>query len=262
MKIWMDGALTDIEKARIDPRDRGFTLGDGLYETIRVSDGRILRLDKHLARLAAGLRLLRIASPFDETALTRALGETLDANTLSDAVLRLTISRGPAARGMAPDPAGQPTTMITAAPYSRPGPSRAVIATATRRNEHSPLSQVKSTNCLDSVLARIEAAERGGDEAILLNTAGRIAEASAANLFALIGGMLVTPPVADGALPGILRAEIIARLGATERPLSPADLTQSDEIFLTSSLGVRPVISLDGRVIPAGGMAARIAAEL
>jgi len=260
MKFWLNGALTDADAARIDPRDRGFTLGDGLFETMRVKDGAILRLDRHLTRLADGLRVLNLDLGAEPESLTDALASVLKANALREALLRLTVTRGPAARGVLPDPAGKPTILITAAPYAQPKPVRAIIATVTRRNEYSPLSRIKSTNYLDSVLARIEADGCGADEAILLNTAGNVAEATIANLFAVIDGKLATPRVKDGALPGIMRAEVVAALGAEERSIAPAELMQAEEVFLTASSGIRPVIALRGRAFPPGPMAARAAA--
>ena len=252
MIVSINGKLATQDEARIDPRDRGFTLGDALYETIRIRDGEPLRLQRHFARLDSGLRLLGFPAPIDQADITETIRTVLAANELVDAAVRLTVSRGPAARGIAPDPMARQTIVVGAAPYVAPVPAAAILATVTRRNEHSPLSRVKSTNCLDSVLARIEAGQRGADEALLANVAGRIAEATAANLFAVIDGVLATPPVADGALPGIMRAELIDRLGATEHPLWPADLAKATELFLTSSLGVRPILALDGRAVPQG----------
>ncbi len=261
MQVWIDGRIEPADTARIDPRDRGFTLGDGLYETIRVKAGEMVRLDRHFARLHAGLDVLDMPLAVGETALADAMRLVLAANALTEAALRLTVTRGIAARGMAPDPTAKLSVVIAAAFYVAPTPARAVIATVTRRNEHSPISRVKTTSCLDSVLARIEAARRGADDAILLNTAGRVAEATAANLFAMIDGALVTPPVADGALPGVMRGWISETLPVVERPLLPEDLERAEEIFLTSALGIRPVIALDRRAMAAGPVAARLAKE-
>jgi branched-chain amino acid aminotransferase len=251
--VWLDGELTTVDAARIDPRDRGFTLGDGLYETIRVRDGKPQRLDRHFARLADGLKVLGYSLIVDRDLLTGAMDAVLRANDFNaDASLRLTISRGVAPRGLAPDPMGQPTIMISAANYAPPAPVRAIIATTTRRNEFSPTARVKVTSCLDSILARIEATRRGADEAILLNTVGNIAETTIGNVFAVIDGLLVTPPVADGALPGIMRASICETFDVVERSLTPDDLTGATEIFFTSSLGIRPAIELDGRALDIG----------
>jgi branched-chain amino acid aminotransferase len=263
MIVWNNGQLTPIDKARIDPRDRGFTLGDGLYETIRVRDGRLMRIDRHFSRLDAGLRLLGIQLKLDKNAMTAAMRAVLDANSLKEAVLRLTVSRGVSARGLVPDPAAPPTAVISAAPYAAPAqPAKLMVATVTRRNAASPLSRVKTTCCLDSILARMEAAKFGMDDAILLNGDGWVAEATAANIFAVIDGILATPPLSDGALPGVMRAAIMAHLPLGECSLSVEDLSRASEIFLTSSLGIRPVVTFDEQTFPVGPVATRLAAEL
>jgi branched-chain amino acid aminotransferase len=258
MIVWIDGALMPVEAARIDPRDRGFTLGDGLYETIRVRSGEIVRIDRHFARLAEGLRVLDLPLVLDEAGWTDGMEAVLRENGLTDAALRLTVSRGVAARGMGPDPHARPTMVIAATPFAALPPARVIVARSTRRNEHSPLSRIKTTSCLDSIVARIEAARSGADDAVLLNSRGRVAEASAANLFAVIGGRLVTPPIADGALPGVMRGAILEATEAEERSLTVADLNTADELLLTSSLGVRSVLSLDGRPLACGPAIARM----
>jgi branched-chain amino acid aminotransferase len=253
MILWLDGKLTAVDAARIDPRDRGFTLGDGLYETIRVRDGTPQRLDRHFARLADGLIVLGYPLTIDRDRLAAAMDAVLQANGLAgDAALRLTVSRGVAPRGMAPDPTGHATIMISAAPYAPPAPVRAIIAKTTRRNEFSPTARVKVTSCLDSILARIEATARNADEAILLNTVCNVAETTIGNVFAVIGGRLVTPPVTDGALPGIMRGWICENSDVVERSLNRDDLTAATELFFTSSLGIRPAIELDGRALDIG----------
>ena len=260
MICWIDGRLGPIGEARIDPRDRGFTLGDGLYETIRAMNGGPMRLDRHFARLRDGLDVLDIPLAVDEAELTDAMRAVLAGNALADGVVRLTVSRGVGARGLPPDPTAKPTVVITAAPYHAPTPGRAMIATVTRRNALSPLSRIKVTSCADSILARIEATRLGFDDAILLNGAGHVAEATAANLFAVIDGTLVTPPVADGALPGVMRGAIIDRMPVEERSLIPDDLIGATELFLTTSLGIRPLIGLGKRTIPVGPIATALIA--
>ncbi|MDB5396002.1 MAG: pabC [Rhodospirillales bacterium] len=263
MIVWSNGQLTPIDQTRIDPRDRGFTLGDGLYETIRVCDGNLLRIDRHFTRLDVGLRVLGIKLKLDENALTRAMRAILEANALSNAAIRLTVSRGVSARGLAPDPTARPTVVISATLYTGPAePAQVMVATVTCRNAASPISRVKTICCLDSILARMEAAKYGMDDAILLNGDGWVAEATAANIFAVIDGVLVTPPISDGALPGVMRAAIMAHTPLGECSLSADDLSRASEIFLTSSLGIRPVVAFDGRALPVGPVAARLAAEL
>jgi branched-chain amino acid aminotransferase len=250
MILWLNGALCAAAQARIDPADRGITLGDGLFETIRLAAGRPVHLIRHLARLHEGARLLAIPVPYDDGRITAAIAAVAGANRLADAAIRLTLTRGPAPRGVLPPDPPSPTMLITAGPLPAAGPVRVIVSTVTRRNEASPLSRIKSLNYLDSVLARQEAARRGADDALLLNSRHAIAEATAANVFVRLGGRLVTPPVSDGALPGVMRAVLIERCGAVERTLFPPDLQAADGAFLSNSLGLRPVSTLEGRSLP------------
>ena len=247
MKCLLNGQLLDAAAAGIAATDRGFTLGDGLFETIRVRQGRMQRLPAHIARLTRGAQILGIPLPDQE--LLKALERVRTANELEDGVLRLTLTRGSGPRGVLPPARPEPTLLITAAPMSPPPPpARLIIATITRRNEMSPLSGVKSLNYLDNILARQEAATRQADDAVLLNTQGRIAETSIANIFAVIEGRLLTPPMRDGALPGVMRAAMLGQ-GAREQTLQCEDLAGAEEVFLTSSLGIRPVCVLENRTL-------------
>ena len=249
MILWLNGALLPAAEARIDPSDRGFSLGDGVFETICARQGTPRHLPRHLARLQSGLALLGIPQP--EVRFAEVMQAVLAANRLSDAVLRLTVSRGVAARGVLPQGSVSPTVVIVAGtlPAALPA-ARIVIAQGTRRNEFSPLSRIKSLNYLDNILARQEAAARGADDALLLNTQGFLAEATASNLFLWLGGALVTPPISDGALPGIARGLLIEGGGAVERRLHPADLAQAEGGFLSNSLGLRTVVAIEGRPLP------------
>lgn len=259
MKLFLGTRLAEEADASVSPFDRGFTLGDGLFETLRVKAGRVLRVEAHLARLAAGAGVLGI--PLPALDLGTALAQTAEANGLSEGVLRLTLTRGPGPRGVLPPAEPKPTLVITAAPLSPPlPPARLVIAQGTRRNDRSPLAQVKSLNYLDGILARQEAARRGVDDAILLNTRDGVAETSIANLFAVIDGVLVTPPLSEGVLPGVMRAEVLLAVGATERPLTVDDIAAADEILLTSALGIRSVATLEGRPLPSTAAADRLRA--
>lgn len=254
MKVYLNDRLVDAATARIDPADRGLTLGDGLYETIAVRGRRPARVPAHLARLRRGARVVGLAVAEDDAALAAALADVARANGIDEGVLRLTLTRGPAPPGLAPPDAAEPTLLITGrAEKLSPAPTTtAIVATVTRRNALSPLSRIKTTNCLDAVLAHREALERGADDALLRNAAGDLAEATAANLFAVIAGALVTPPLADGALAGVMRADVIDGLGAEERSVSPVDLAGASEAFLTSSLRIRPLVAVDGKPIGSG----------
>jgi len=257
--IFLNGRLVAKDQARIDPADRGLLLGDGLFETLRSEGGRAAGLAAHLERLGRGAELLGI--PIPEIDLAAAVAETLAANDLTGcaAALRITLTRGPGPRGLVPPIEPHPTLMIVAVASAPPSdaPLRAVIA-ATRRNEQSPLAQLKTLNYLDNVLAKSEAEARGADDALLLNTAGRLACASAANLFLVRGRRLLTPPTGEGVLPGITRAEVIAlaadlELAVTETPLEPDQLRSADEAFLTNSLmQIRPLVAVNDRPLADG----------
>ncbi len=201
--IWLNGALLPAKQARIDPSDRGLTLGDGLFETIRVAGGVPLHVQRHLTRLRHGAEQLGIIPPLDDAEILAAFTQTLAANALEEAVLRLTLTRGVGPRGVAPPANARPTLLITAASWVAPSVDlSAIICQSTRRNEFSPLAAIKSLNYLDNILARREAALRGAEDAILLNTQGNVAEATAANLFLLKNGKWLTPPVAEARSPG------------------------------------------------------------
>lgn len=254
MKIWLNGSILDAEQAAIPVSDRGFTLGDGLFETIKAVGGHALRLDGHWARLEDGARLLRLSLPLDRAGLENAIPQVLSANGLSDAALRLTVSRGPGQRGLLPPEPCAPTVVLSAGPLPPAlGPARAVIAREVRRNAHSPLARIKALSYLDNILARLEAQERGADDALLLNTEGRLAESTIANLFVVLAdGTIVTPPVAEGALPGVRRAALLAELAAEERPLPPEALDNAREAFLSNALSIRPLVAVDGHPIADG----------
>lgn len=276
--LWVNGQLIAPEKAGIDPRDRGFTLGDGLFETMRVAGSVVQRLQWHLARLRAGAATIGLPLPWTHGELAEAVARTVTANALQEAVVRLTVSRGvPTTRGLLPEPDPSPSLVIHAQPFAGyPAELYArgmrTIISRTRRNEHSPLANVKALCYLDNVLARREAAEQGADEALLRNTAGELACASGANLFIAYDDTLVTPPLSAGALPGTVRsvvlAELTLRLGlpACERSVAPGELARADEAFLTSALlGVMPLTAVDGRAVGTGApgpLALRLGAAL
>jgi branched-chain amino acid aminotransferase len=260
--LWLNGSLVDEEQARLSPGDRGFLLADGLFETMRADRGRVRRLAAHLARLRGGAAILGLPVPLDDEAIAAALASTLLANALAqdEAALRLTLTRGPGPRGLLPPEAARPTLMIAAFPMpATPGPAEAVLVPGVRRNEHSPVSRLKTLAYLDQILALREARAAGADEALLCCTAGRLACASAANLFLVVGGRVLTPPTADGALPGVTRGRLLeigpaAGIAVAASPLPVEALNEASEAFVSSSLaGIRPIGTLAGRALPAPG---------
>ncbi|MBE9525270.1 MAG: aminotransferase class IV [Chloroflexi bacterium] len=257
----MNGEIIHVEDAQISPADRGLLLGDGIFETLRAYGGRIFRLDAHLDRLIASANLLQIPIPILRVALSQALTDTLEANQLSksDAALRLTLTRGIGPRGLSLPPNPRPTLIITAILLDKPHlpPAKALI-TSIRRNQYSPLCKIKSLNFLDNILARQEATAKGFDEALLLNCTGQLVEASAANLFIVSQSSLLTPPINDGALPGVTRGVIIElakshAIPIREISLDHKDVASVDEAFLTNSLiEIQPLIQVGDQIIGQG----------
>jgi len=257
--IWVNDSLRAAEDVRISAADRGFTLGDGLFETMRVTNGAVFRLGAHLERLRGSATRIGLACP---ASLEHAVAGTLSANRVTEGALRLTLTRGESVPGLGIAPDARPTLVISA--YSRSPDERpnrdgvsALIASG-RLNEHAASAGIKQLGYLEAILAQREATTAGMHEALLLNTAGYLAEAAAANLFLVRDGELATPPLTCGVLPGITRAavlEIAIQLGLPSRsePLLPSALQQAQEAFLTSSLrGLMPLIAVNRVPIGAG----------
>ena len=244
MTIWLNGKLLATEEARIDPSDRGFLLGDGIFETMAARDGKLVFADLHFDRLSRGADTLGIKLPYSIADLKSAVTSLLTENDNSahDRVaVRLTLTRGTGPRGLAPSPDAKPTVLIT---WSQSPPSKesvsAIIATG-RRNEFSPTANLKTLTYLDQVLARQEADAAGADDAILLNTQGKVTCSTAANLFLWDSNTLITPPLSDGCLDGTVRRmvlEIASQTGiaAFEESITPSTLANVESAFLTNSL--------------------------
>lgn len=266
--IWLNGRLVAREQAHIDPADRGLLLADGLFETLRAYRGHVFKLEEHLQRMAEGAVELGIPLPLDPPNIAQAVRETLDANQLSDAAIRITLTRGPGQRGLLPPKDPRPTLIVSAAPYHAP-PSVdgfiAVTAKRARRNEKSLTARIKTLCYLDNVIAQTEAEEAGADEAIMLNNQDAIACGGRSNLFAVIDGALRTPALEDGALPGITRHAVLTLCKAEGTPVIEGAVTRSDllaaaEMFVTNSLlEIMPVRRFDGGDLPVGPVTKRLA---
>jgi len=256
MKIWLNGALRDAETPALRTDDRGLLLGDGLFETLAVRNGRPVFLAEHWRRLAESAQELAIPLPFEAETLRSAIADLAAANGLSEASVRITLTRGPGPRGLSPPAAPAPTLFITAAPLGPPPLSWSAVTVSIRRNESSPLSRLKSLNYGDMILARREANAAGADEAILLNGRGGLCCASIANLFFWFGSELVTGAPSDGVLPGIARAKLLtlaAARGIEIHESAPAldEMRRASGAFLSNSLmGVVPLTRIDAIEFP------------
>ena len=265
MKVWIDGAVVDGSQARIPVTDHGFLYGDGIFEGIRLYNRRIFRFDDHLARLAVGARCLALTIPGGIEAVRRIVIDTARAHGRDDAYLRLIVSRGEGSLGVDPTTCRDPRIVCIADevrvyPEEKVRSGIALVTSSLRRPGPDVLDpRVKSLNYLNSALAKLEACRQGADEALLLNAAGRVVEASVANVFCVRAERLLTPPPSDGALEGLTRATVLElageqRVPAEERSLGRFDLLAAEEVFLTGSgAGIVAVGSLDGIGIGKGG---------
>ena len=246
MKVWCDGRVGTADECRVSILDHGLLYGDGVFEGIRITGGRIFRLHDHLTRLARSARAIGLSLPYPVSEIVDIVCATARAHGEAEAYVRLLVTRGVGALTLDPTDCTEPRLYcIVAGMRMFPPEIRerglSMMTAAQRRPQSDMLDpQVKSLNYLNNVLAKREARVRGYDDALLLNTAGRIAEASGANVFAVIDGELVTPPSSEGALPGITRRTLLecAAAGgrrAHERPLTRYDLLAAEEAFICGS---------------------------
>jgi len=244
--------------------DRGFTLGHGLFETVLWARGALAHWDAHVERLERGCRALGLPTP-DRAALQEAARVGLArAGTPDRAAVRLSWSAGSGGRGLdAPEPL-LPRLSVVVTPTSPPQRPVMLATTRIRRNDRSPASRLKSLSYLDNVLARAEARAAGADEALMLNTAGEIACAAAANVFWIRHDEVFTPSLDCGVLDGIMRREVIAacqRMGlpVEEVYANPGRLGGAPMFITNSLVGVRAVSRLDGQALPTSPRIAAIA---
>lgn len=259
MIVWLNGGLVAEIDARVSVMDRGFLYGDGLFATVRAFGQQLFLWERHWDRLTTGARVLSISLPWGEEDLHGAALEVLARNGLRDAVVRLQVTRGRGPRGYSTHGVGPSTGVIVAmaAPglEAEPAPPRRLRSASLRLNAGDPLGRIKTTSKLTHIMARAEAEAAGADDALLLNGAGHVAEASSANVFWLESNRLCTPAVGGGALAGVTRElvlDLAQSLGwaAVECDARPETLLQAAGVFLTSSgVGVVEVAELDGQVL-------------
>jgi branched-chain amino acid aminotransferase len=272
--VWLDGRVLPADGAHLSVFDRGFQLGDGVFETLRARAGHPTELPQHLARLRVSAQGLGIELPDDlEARLERGVADLLDAEGLAgpggDASVRITVSRGPfRGRGLLPpDEDVRATIAVQAWPVLPPPPGHlerglALIASSVRRDPASPLAALKTTSRADYVFARLEARRAGADDALFLTVGGHLSEATTANLFLVrVRGdatELATPSLDCAILPGTTRSWLLAwaahvGLHPAEARLRPDDLAAAGEAFLSSSVaGILPVTRFAGSPIGDG----------
>jgi branched-chain amino acid aminotransferase len=266
MKVWLDGKLVDTDSASVNVYDHGLLYGDGVFEGLRAYHGRIFRLQAHIDRLFDGAKAIRLTIPQTKQEMVDALYETLKANNLSDAYIRLVVTRGIGTLGLNPFKCKRSQVIIIVDqidlyPREMYEKGMSVIIASTVRTAPNALNpRIKSLNYLNNIMARVEAVDAGVPEAIMLNAQGLVAEATGDNVFLVRDGKLLTPPIHAGILEGITRAAVMELAGQAGVPMAEADLSRYDlytahECFLTGTAAeVVPVTRIDGRQIGDGAV--------
>ncbi len=264
LQAYIDGKWYPKSEAKISIFDHGLLYGDGVFEGIRSYNCLIFKLSDHLDRLYESAHTIMLDIPLSKDEMTKAVVRTLQINRLTNAYIRLVVTRGTGDLGLDPRKCKHPTIIIITDkiilyPDELYQNGLEIITVPTVRNLPEALNpQLKSLNYLNNIMAKIEATHAGYQEAIMLNFQGYVAECTGDNIFAFRQGVLVTPPTYLGALKGITRNAIInlAQSGSLpfeERVLTRHDLFNAEEVFLTGTAAeVIPVVKIDGRAIGSG----------
>ncbi|MDR2399510.1 MAG: branched-chain-amino-acid transaminase [Endomicrobium sp.] len=266
MKIYLDGELVEKEDAKISVFDHGFLYGDGIFEGIRAYNGRIFRLKEHLERLWASAKGINLEIPINRKEMEKAIMKTLLANKLSDAYIRLIVTRGCGDLGLDPRSCTQPPSIVIITDQIKLYPEEfyesgmEVITVSTRRIRQDSLSpNIKSLNYLNNILAKIQAVSSGVAEAIILNSEGYVVECTGDNIFIVKNEVIYTPSGSEGALIGITRDAVIelaknrSKIAVKEGRISLYDVYIADECFLTgTAVEIIPVVAVDSRTIGDG----------
>lgn len=251
--IWLGtndgGALIEDATALISVDDRGLTVGEGVFETVAVYGGQPFAIDRHLARLIQSAEILELPHP-NLQLIREAVDQVLAANAsvIGDlGRLRITFTAGRKST--------LPTIVVTCMGQPQWPDSTSVITVPWVRNERSPIAGAKSTSYAENSTALKFAQAQGASEAVLANTVGHLCEGTTSNVFVVIGGEVLTPPLTSGCLPGVTRGLVIELFDVKERDIPYSALGDIEELFLTSTTrGIHPVTSLDGRSIDVGSI--------
>ncbi|MDR2645372.1 MAG: branched-chain-amino-acid transaminase [Endomicrobium sp.] len=275
MKIFLDGKLVEKGEAKISVFDHGFLYGDGIFEGIRVYNGRIFRLKEHLERLWSSAKAINLEIPMHKKEIEKALIKTILANKLNDAYIRLIVTRGCGNLGLDPSNCTKPPSVVIIADQIKLYPEEfyekgmEIVTVSTRRIRQDSLSpNVKSLNYLNNILAKMQAVRSGAAEAIMLNAEGYVVECTGENIFIVKNGALYTPAGSEGALIGITRDAVIelaknkSGVPVKEVRLSLYEVYTADECFLTGTAAeIVPIVVVDSRII-GDGKPGKITAKL
>ena len=266
--VYLNGRLVPAEQAVISVFDRGFLYGDGLFETVRVSQGRPFRWPAHWERFCRGLACLKLECPASEIELLEVIHQLVHANRVREGILRVTLSRGSGARGYSPKSAKSPTLALSLSETADSDSARPLgwklHTAAFVLPPANALSAFKNANKLPQILARMEADDAGADEAIVMTADGYAAEATSSSLFWIDTTGLCAPPLSLGGLPSVSRATVIEIAGQMSLPfrealIRPAELFESLGVFLsTSTHGIVEALALDGRSLPVNALVTQL----
>jgi len=255
VQYWVGDQLVDAADAQVSVLDHGFTVADGVFETLKVMDGVAFALSRHLDRLRSSALAMGLLVP-DEQKIRRAVEATIAANSREipgDGRLRITYTAGVAPLG-SDRGNSHPTLVVAVSPAVQWPASAAVMTVDWPRNERGPLVGVKSTSYAENVVALATARQHGASEALMADTQGRLCEGTGSNVFIVLDGELITPSLETGCLPGITRGLVLEWSSAQVRDVAMADLHRASEIFLTSSTrDVQPVHQCDDRLLDVPG---------
>lgn len=241
------GSLVDATVASVSADDRGFTVGDGVFETMTARNGQIFALDRHIKRLLQSAEILQLPTPNTELVL-QAIDATLQAN--QDSLNEVTRVRVTYTSGKSGE---VPTLLVMCAPQPQWPETTTAITVPWVRNERSAIVGAKSTSYVENLVALKAAQQRHASEALLANTIGNLCEGTTSNVFVVIEGKVITPPLSSGCLPGVTRELVLEWFDGEERNVPFEELASVQEVFLTSSTrGIHPVVELDGRTLEVG----------
>jgi len=262
--IWIDGALYPKSQAKVSVYDHGLLYGDGVFEGIRVYGGRIFKSRQHIARLFQCAERIRLTVPYTRDEVHRLMHDTVKANGLTDAYIRLLVTRGVGSLGLNPFKCPRATVICIADTISLYPPEfysdglPIIVAKRPRIPIECLDPRIKSLNYLNNILAKVEAIDAGCLEAIMLNTKGFVAECTGDNIFFVKGGRVVTPPVEAGILEGVTRRFVLNlckqhNIHAEERDFRTDEVFGADEVFLTGTAAeIIAVRSVDKKTIGDG----------
>jgi branched-chain amino acid aminotransferase len=262
--IYLDGKIVPESEAKISVFDHGLLYGDGVFEGIRFYNGRVFRLTEHLSRLYESARSILLTVPLSFEEMEKATLDTIAANGLRDGYIRLVVTRGVGPLGLNPYQCPRASVFIIASSIALYPPEKysvglIMVTCATRRPSPAALSpQVKSLNYLNNIMAKLEAIQGGGEEGIMLNEQGYVAECTGDNVFLVKNGRITTPPIPAGGLDGITRRAVMELLELEGTPVTEANMTRhdiytADECFLTGTAAeVIAAVQLDRRPIGDG----------